>query len=89
PAIDVNASISRLMSEIATPEHKAAANKMRDLLSTYYQNYDLISIGAYKSGVNPKLDEAIDKIDAINAFLQQKTDESFSFEETVNLMQDI
>ena len=89
PAIDVNASISRLMSDIAIPEHKASAAKIRDLLSTYYQNYDLVSIGAYKSGINPKLDEAINKIDAINDFLQQKTDECFSFEEIQNFMRNI
>ncbi|MEG0895559.1 MAG: flagellum-specific ATP synthase FliI, partial [Oscillospiraceae bacterium] len=65
------------------------ASKLRDLLSLYYQNYDLIAIGAYKSGVNPKLDEAIKKIDKINAFLKQGTDESFSFEETLNLMDEI
>lgn len=89
PAIDINASISRLMSDIASPEHKASAAKVRDLLSIYYQNYDLISIGAYKSGVNPRLDEAIAKIDSINAFLQQKTDECFSFEEIQNFMNNI
>jgi flagellum-specific ATP synthase len=89
PAIDVNASISRLMNDIATEEHKAKAARIRDLLSTYYQNYDLISIGAYKSGVNPKLDEAISKIDQINAFLTQKTDESFTFEETLEIMSKI
>lgn len=89
PAIDVNASISRLMSDIADDEHKACAAKIRDLLSTYYQNYDLVSIGAYKPGVNPKLDEAIKKIDQINSFLIQKTDERFSFEETLQLMRDI
>lgn len=89
PAIDVNQSISRLMNDIASDEHKKNAAKIRDLLSTYYQNYDLISIGAYKSGVNPKLDEAIEKIDAINQFLKQKTSESFSFQETLDLMEKI
>lgn len=89
PAIDVNASISRLMSDIASDEHKSNAAKIRDLLSTYYQNYDLISIGAYKAGVNPKLDEAINKIDAINDFLKQRTNESFTFEETLEFMNNI
>ncbi len=89
PAIDVNASISRLMSDIASDEHKSNAAKIRDLLSTYYQNYDLISIGAYKAGVNPKLDEAINKIDAINDFLKQRTNESFTFGETLEFMNNI
>lgn len=89
PAIDVNASISRLMSDIATDEHKAYASKIRDMLSIYYQNYDLVSIGAYKAGVNAKLDEAIKKIDAINEFLTQRTDEAFSFEETQETMRNL
>ncbi|HEX2985410.1 MAG TPA: flagellar protein export ATPase FliI [Caproiciproducens sp.] len=89
PAIDVNASISRLMNDIISDEHKQAAAKVRNLLSTYYQNYDLISIGAYKQGMNFRLDEAVKKIDAINSFLCQKVDESFSFEETLNMMKEL
>lgn len=89
PAIDVNASISRLMADIASPEHKAQAAKIRDLLSTYYQNYDLISIGAYKPGMNRRLDEAVGKIDKINAFLTQKVDEKFTAEETLQFMKEI
>ena len=86
PAIDILPSVSRLMSEIATPEHKAAAGKLRNLLSLYNANYDLISIGAYKNGTNPRLDEAIKKIDAINGFLMQAVDESYTFDQTVKLL---
>ncbi len=89
PAIDVGASISRLMNDIATPEHKAAASKLRDMLAEYNKNIDLISIGAYKHGSNPKLDEAVDKIDEINGFLKQAVGESFTFEETIELMSSI
>lgn len=89
PAIDVNASISRLMTDIVSPEHRALAAKIRNLLSVYYQNYDLISIGAYKPGMNRKLDEAVSKIDRINAFLTQQVDESFTAEETQQLMKEI
>ncbi len=89
PAIDVGASISRLMNDIATPEHKAAASRLRDMLAEYNKNIDLISIGAYKHGSNPKLDEAVDKIDEINGFLKQAVGESFSFEETIKLMSSI
>lgn len=89
PAIDINASISRLMTDIVTDEHKQAAAKVRDLLSVYYQNYDLISIGAYKPGMNHKLDEAIKKIDAVNAFLCQKVNENFSFEDTLKMMEEL
>ncbi len=88
PAIEVLESVSRLMSEIADKEQKDAAAKMRNLLSTYYANYDLVSIGAYKKGTNPALDEALKKIDKINAFLQQATDEAFSYEETVQMLKD-
>ncbi|MBC5689336.1 flagellar protein export ATPase FliI [Mediterraneibacter sp. NSJ-55] len=89
PAIDVNASISRLMSEIVSEEHKELAAKMRDIISLYTQNEDLISIGAYKAGTNPKLDYAIAKIEQIHAFLKQKVEEQFRLEETVEIMQRI
>lgn len=89
PAIDINQSVSRLMTDITTPEHQEAAARIRDLLSVYYRNYDLISIGAYKPGMNRRLDEAVNKIDAINGFLTQKVDGAFSFEETETMMQEI
>ena len=86
PAIDILPSVSRLMSEIDTPEHKQAAGKLRNLLSLYNNNADLISIGAYKHGTNPALDEAIRKIDRINEFLMQRVEESYTLEETVKLL---
>ena len=87
PAIDILQSVSRLMSEIASPEQKAAAGQLRNLLSLYNSNSDLISIGAYKHGTNPALDEAIRKIDSINDFLMQSVGDSMSFEETVAALQ--
>jgi flagellum-specific ATP synthase len=89
PAIEILESVSRLMSEIADKEQRDAAAKMRNLLSVYYANFDLVSIGAYKRGSNPKLDEALRKIDKINGFLQQATDESFEYEETVKLLSEV
>ncbi len=89
PAIDILASISRIMTEIVEPEHLEAAAKVRSTLSAYYDNYDLISIGAYKSGTNPKIDYAIENIDRINGFLTQKIHEKFSFEETMRLMNEL
>lgn len=88
PAIDVLNSVSRLMSEIATPEHKAAAGKMRNMMSDYRDHEDLISIGAYKPGSNPPLDEAIKHMDGIDDFLCQEVGEKFSFEETEQLLVD-
>ena len=89
PAIDINASISRLMTEIVPPKHREAAARMRDILSIYAKNEDLISIGAYKAGSNPRLDDAIAKIDRVNEFLMQKIDESFSEEEALRMMREI
>lgn len=89
PAIDVTASISRLMSEIASPEHKANASKIRKIMSLFQENADLISIGAYKSGSNPDLDEAIARMPAVDEFLQQPVDVKMEFDETVNLMNEI
>ena len=83
PAIDILNSVSRLMNDIAVPEHKEAVNKIRRLLSVYENNADLVSIGAYKKGTNRDLDEALLKLDSINEFLQQKTDESFTLDETI------
>lgn len=89
PAIDVLASLSRLMSAIASKEQKEMAGKIRNLMSIYNENQDLISIGAYKSGSNPELDNAIKKIGAINEFLQQQVDVRFSHKETVEIMKKI
>ena len=86
PAIDILQSVSRLMSEISDEAHKDAAGKLRNLLSLYNNNSDLISIGAYKHGTNPALDEAIRKIDRINEFLMQRVDDSYSLDETVELL---
>ena len=89
PAIDVGASISRLMVEIVSPEHRQLAGKLRDIMGVYEKNADLVSIGAYKAGTNPKLDHALKKIDAINQFLMQGVDEAFSYEESLNQLRRI
>ncbi len=86
PAIDVLSSISRLMNDIVVPEQKAAAGRLRNLMATYQANEDLISIGAYKSGTNPELDDAIAHIGSINKLLQQKVEEKFTYEETQQLL---
>lgn len=89
PAIDINASISRLMVNIVSEQHRQVASRLRDILSIYEKNEDLIAIGAYKSGTNPKLDFAISKIDKVNEFLMQKIDENFSQDEIFRKMQQI
>ena len=87
PAIDVLSSLSRLMSGIASPEQKDAAGKLRNMMSIYKENEDLISIGAYKQGNNPELDRAISHMPKINEFLQQRVEEPCRFEDTLNLLQ--
>ncbi len=89
PAIDILASISRLMNEIVGKEHMELAAKLRGILSVYYENFDLISIGAYKSGANPALDYAVANIERINAFLKQEINQSFAYEETIEQLQSI
>lgn len=89
PAIDINASISRLMTTIADNHHQELAAQLRDVSSIYDKNLDLISIGAYKQGTNPKLDYAISKIDQVNRFLTQGIYESFSMEETIQTLENI
>jgi len=89
PAIDVGASISRLMVELVDGGHRQIASRLRDVMSVYEKNADLVSIGAYKAGSNPKLDYALSKIDEINEFLKQGVDEAFTYEETVAKMNEI
>ncbi len=87
PAVDVLQSISRCMSQIADRDHKKAAGKLRSVLATYSEAEDLINIGAYKSGSNPAIDYAISKIDEVNEFLCQETEEKVDFEESSRRMQ--
>lgn len=89
PAIDILQSISRVMSSIASPEHKAVAGKLKNVLATYQEAEDLINIGAYKSGSNEEIDYAVSKIKAVNDFLCQRTDEKFTFEEELALLEDV
>ncbi len=87
PAIDVLASISRVMSSIATKEHKTMAGKLKNVMATYQEAEDLINIGAYKAGSNNNIDYAIEKIDQVNAFLCQSTEDKFDFDEVVGALE--
>lgn len=89
PSIDVLQSISRVMSSIATDEHKALAGKLKSVLATYNESEDLINIGAYKKGSNPNIDYAIEKIDDINGFLRQGVHDKYSFNEVIDLLEGI
>lgn len=89
PAINIGASVSRLMQEIVDKEHYTFASRMRNILGLYQKNADLISIGAYKRGTNAALDEAVEKYPAINQFLMQGTKEAFSYEDCLKQMEGI
>lgn len=89
PAIDVLQSISRCMSQITDKSHKLAAGKLKNVLATYSESEDLINIGAYKKGSNQNIDYAIEKIDAVNAFLVQDVEEKFSLETSINMLEEL
>ncbi len=86
PAIDVLGSISRLFTEVASSEHKEAAAKMRKLLAMYRENKDLIDVGMYTPGTNPRLDIAIEMMPEINGFLQQRVSDSVDMGNTINTL---
>lgn len=89
PAIDILQSISRCMSQICTKEHKTVASRLKTVLATYNEAEDLINIGAYKSGANPNIDYAIEKITQVNDYLCQDVDSKFSFEEELDMLSSI
>ena len=80
PAIDVLASASRVMNAITTPEHQAAAGKMRELMAKYEEIELLVKVGEYKQGADTVADEALEKIESIRHYLKQRTDELSDFE---------
>lgn len=89
PAIDVLASVSRLMTEITTAEHQTLAGKLRASLATYRDAEDLINIGAYAAGSNPEIDLAISLNDGIADFLQQTVTENCGWQETLERLEEI
>ncbi|MBN2654439.1 MAG: FliI/YscN family ATPase [Nitrospirae bacterium] len=81
PAIDVLQSISRIMKDITDNRHKAAVEKVLDIMATYKRYEDVITIGAYKEGTNPKLDNAIKMMEKIRPFLKQKISERVTYQQ--------
>jgi flagellar biosynthesis/type III secretory pathway ATPase len=86
PAIDVLGSLSRLMHGLADASQSDSARKLRELLSAFREGRDLVEIGAYKAGSNPRLDEALALMPAIDAFLRQRVEELTPLEQTQALM---
>jgi flagellum-specific ATP synthase len=87
PAIDIEASISRLMPMVASPEQQKLIRRFRQLNAAYAQNRDLITIGAYAKGSDPRVDEAIQYWPSIQKFLQQDGNESISFAKSLESLQ--
>lgn len=83
PAIDVLGSISRVMDDVISTEHRENANRLKEILATYRKAEDLINIGAYVRGSNSKIDYAIDMIEKINGYLKQDIGQKLSFRECV------
>ena len=83
PAVDVLQSLSRVMGDVTTKEHRNAAGAIRNLLAVHKKNEDLINIGAYVKGSDSNCDKAIAMMNEINGFLTQSTDEKINYEETV------
>ncbi|MCM2324316.1 MAG: FliI/YscN family ATPase [Oligoflexia bacterium] len=89
PAVDVLQSASRVMGSVVSKEHRQWAGQIREWLALYAQAEDLINIGAYVKGANPKIDQAVAVNDRINALLRQDIAERASYQETVALMHGI
>lgn len=89
PAVDVLASASRVMHHVVTPDHRAAAARLRELLARYEEVELLLRVGEYKPGSDPFTDEAIARNETIRRFLRQPMDERVDFEETVAGLRDL
>ncbi len=86
PAIDVLASVSRVMPDLIDKEHLQKAGRIKTLMATYRESQDLINIGAYSPGSNADIDEAIEKMPAIRKFLQQLVEEKYDMNTTIKWM---
>ena len=89
PAIDVLGSISRVMPKVSTKEHRIVASHLRDLLAAYKESEDLITVGAYSRGSNPKVDKAIVIYDDLINLLRQQVEEAFTIDELFDRMLEI
>jgi len=89
PAVDIEGSISRVMPMITSPEHQQLARQLKQIYSVYQQNKDLIAIGAYTRGNDPRIDQAINVVPVINFFLQQQIQEVIPFEQSIEQLKEI
>ncbi len=89
PAVDVLASVSRIMEQIITKEHESSARSIRRILSRVKEVELLVRIGEYKKGADPEVDDALNRKERVNELLTQKTDEKISFDETLSMMKQV
>ncbi|HEB77668.1 MAG TPA: FliI/YscN family ATPase, partial [Methylothermaceae bacterium] len=89
PAIDIERSISRVMADIVTPSQLEAARRLKQIYALYQRNRDLIALGAYQAGSDPRIDQAIALQPKIDQFLQQRMDESVALEASVAALEQL
>jgi flagellum-specific ATP synthase len=89
PAVDVLASISRVMNDVVAPLHRELAQRARDVLSAYREAADLIEVGAYASGSNPRVDRALRCIGALQTFLKQEPEQRFALNDTLGTLRTV
>jgi flagellum-specific ATP synthase len=89
PAIDILQSVSRLMNAVVSPDHRTAAQKMREIYATYTDAEDLIAIGAFTHGSNKRIDGSVALIDRIRNFLVQPVRQRSTFEQTAKQLKEI
>jgi len=89
PAVDIEGSISRVMPMVTSKEHQDLARQLKQIYSVYQQNKDLIAIGAYTRGNDPRIDQAINVLPVINFFLQQQIQEVIPYELSLQQLQEI
>jgi flagellum-specific ATP synthase len=89
PAVDVEASVSRVMQEIIPPEHAELARRFRQTLSIYQQHRDLINIGAYQKGSDARIDAAIELWPAMQKFLMQPIEQRVGHADAVNALRQL
>lgn len=89
PAIDVPVSLSRVMNDIVSPDHRAYASRLRQILAVYQKAEDLVNVGAYVAGSNPQIDEALARIEGVNQFLRQMPEEKEPFDGMLNTLAEV
>jgi flagellum-specific ATP synthase len=89
PAIDILASVSRVMTDVVDPEHRRIASQAREVLATYRESADLVEVGAYVAGTNPRLDRALKVVHKLNALFRQELTERYKLEDTLSRLKQL